>query len=77
VDDTTGRLSNARTTTDGRIFAGGEDDRKAVEPDARDALMPAKADAIIHRLTALWPKAGTVVEFNWSGAFGTTDDGYL
>jgi glycine/D-amino acid oxidase-like deaminating enzyme len=64
----------ARTTAGGRIIAGGEDDREAVEPEARDAMMPAKADAILRRLTALWPHVAPVAELSWSGAFGTTDD---
>ncbi len=65
----------ARTTAGGRIIAGGEDDPHVVEPDARDAIMPAKADAILRRLSALWPNAAPTAEFVWSGAFGTTDDG--
>jgi glycine/D-amino acid oxidase-like deaminating enzyme len=65
----------ARTTAGGRIIAGGEDDRQAIEPDARDALMPAKAEAIQRRLSALWPKAARVAEYVWSGAFGSTEDG--
>ena len=65
----------ARTTVGGRIIAGGEDDSQAIEPDARDALMPVKAEAIQRRLSALWPKAAPVAEYVWSGAFGTTEDG--
>jgi glycine/D-amino acid oxidase-like deaminating enzyme len=65
----------ARTTASGRIIVGGEDDAYAVEPDARDAIMPRKADTILRRLSALWPKAEPVAELVWSGAFGTTDDG--
>ncbi len=65
----------ARTTTDGRIIVGGEDDKHAVEPEQRDALMPRKADIILRRLSALWPDAEPTAEFVWSGAFGTTDDG--
>lgn len=65
----------ARTTAGGRIIAGGEDDRQAVAPEARDALMAAKAEAILRRLSALWPRAASEAEFVWSGAFGTTDDG--
>jgi glycine/D-amino acid oxidase-like deaminating enzyme len=65
----------ARSTAAGRIIAGGEDDSQAVEPDARDALMPAKADAILRRLTTLWPNVAPVAELKWSGAFGTTADG--
>jgi glycine/D-amino acid oxidase-like deaminating enzyme len=65
----------ARTTAGGRIIAGGEDDAQAVEPEARDAVMPLKAEAIQRRLSSLWPKAETAAEYVWSGAFGTTEDG--
>lgn len=65
----------ARTTIDGRIIMGGEDDDTIVEPDARDRLMPAKAEILLHRLNALWSHAEPVAEFTWSGAFGTTTDG--
>jgi glycine/D-amino acid oxidase-like deaminating enzyme len=67
--------SYARSTPEGRIIMGGEDDDKIVEPDARDQLMPAKAEAILAKLQALWPKATNAAEFIWSGAFGTTSDG--
>lgn len=67
--------SYARSTPDGRIIMGGEDDDTIVEPDARDELMPAKAEAIRAKLHALWPKATNTTEFVWSGAFGTTSDG--
>jgi glycine/D-amino acid oxidase-like deaminating enzyme len=65
----------ARTTVENRIIMGGEDDDTIVEPDARDALMPAKAKTILGKLKALWPKAEAMAEFVWSGAFGTTSDG--
>lgn len=67
--------SYARSAPDGRIIIGGEDDDTIVEPDARDALMPAKAEAIRAKLYALWPKATNTADFIWSGAFGTTSDG--
>lgn len=67
--------SYARTTQDGRIIMGGEDDDQATEPDERDRLMPAKADALLHRLNGLWSHAEPVAEFVWSGTFGTTIDG--
>lgn len=67
--------SYARSTVDDRIVMGGEDDDKIIEQDARDALMPAKAEAIRAKLHALWPKAINVADFVWSGAFGTTSDG--
>jgi len=65
----------ARTTLEGRIIVGGEDDGAVVAPDERDALMPAKAEAILKKLSALWPRAEAAAEFVWSGAFGTTGDG--
>jgi glycine/D-amino acid oxidase-like deaminating enzyme len=65
----------ARTTPGGRVIAGGEDDRQVIEPEARDAIMPAKAEAILRRLSALWPRTTPAAEFVWSGAFGTTADG--
>ncbi len=67
--------SYARTTADNRIVMGGEDDDTVVEPEARDRLMPMKAETILNKLHALWPKATNVAEFVWSGAFGTTSDG--
>lgn len=67
--------SYLRVTPDNRIIMGGEDDDTVVEPEARDALMPAKAKIILGKLKALWPKAEAMAEFVWSGAFGTTSDG--
>lgn len=67
--------SYARVTREGRIIMGGEDDDTIVEPEARDALMPEKARIILGKLKALWPKAETMADFVWSGAFGTTSDG--
>ncbi|TCR63461.1 glycine/D-amino acid oxidase-like deaminating enzyme [Bosea sp. BK604] len=65
----------ARTTSDNRIIVGGEDDEDITEPSARDALMPAKAEAILGKLRALRPAANATAEFVWSGAFGETEDG--
>lgn len=65
----------ARTTADGRIILGGEDDRALIEPDARNGATPAKVRALKKFLTALWPHASNEVDFRWSGAFDTTHDG--
>jgi glycine/D-amino acid oxidase-like deaminating enzyme len=65
----------ARTTVDDRIIVGGEDDENAVAPEARDALMPEKAEAILRRFSALQPDIEMTADFIWSGAFGTTADG--
>lgn len=67
--------SYARTTLDNRIIIGGEDDDQVIEPEERDRLMPAKAEALLHRLNGLWSEAEPVAEFVWSGAFGKTTDG--
>jgi glycine/D-amino acid oxidase-like deaminating enzyme len=67
--------SYARTTTDGRIIFGGEDDTEIVEPDARDAAIPAKAARLGEKLKALWPRADIDIDYKWSGMFDTTRDG--
>ncbi len=65
----------ARTTRAGRIIIGGEDSDKIIEPDARDALIPAKADKLKQRLQALWPRAELNITHRWAGTFDTTRDG--
>ena len=65
----------ARTTSAGRIIIGGEDSDEVVEPDARDALIPAKSHLLTQKLAALWPAARLDIEFRWSGTFDTTSDG--
>lgn len=65
----------ARTTLDGRIVFGGEDDDVHIEPDQRDALIPQKTELLKRKLAALWPRAERSIEFAWSGAFDTTKDG--
>jgi glycine/D-amino acid oxidase-like deaminating enzyme len=65
----------ARTTPDGRIIFGGEDDRGLIDPDARDAATPVKAQQLEERLKALWPRAECSIDYRWSGTFDTTHDG--
>lgn len=65
----------ARTTADGRVVIGGEDDGEAIEPAERNRLMPEKARILRRKLADLWPQADLAIEHNWSGAFGETDDG--
>ncbi|HEY0330062.1 MAG TPA: FAD-dependent oxidoreductase [Rhodopseudomonas sp.] len=65
----------ARTTTDGRIVIGGEDDDSVVAQSDRDRLMPRKATILLDKLQRLWPRAEPFAEFAWSGAFSTTVDG--
>lgn len=65
----------ARTTLSGRIIIGGEDSDEIIEPDARDALIADKADALRQRLQALWPRAEPNITHRWAGTFDTTRDG--
>jgi glycine/D-amino acid oxidase-like deaminating enzyme len=62
-----------RVTGDGRLMAGGEDDRfhSAVR---RDARLAAKAAAIEQKVRALVPGLQWEVEFSWGGTFGKTRD---
>ena len=65
----------ARTTTDGRIIFGGEDDRTLVEPDKRNAATPTKSRILAAKLQALWPRSSGHIDYQWSGTFDTTKDG--
>ncbi len=65
----------ARTTREGRIVIGGEDEDRSMTPQERDLLMPAKSRVILGKLKNLWPHANAEAEFVWSGAFGETVDG--
>jgi glycine/D-amino acid oxidase-like deaminating enzyme len=63
-----------RTTRDGRILVGGEDEEFSDEKQ-RDALIPTKIKAIRRKLAALLPGVDTEPEFAWAGCFGTSETG--
>jgi len=63
-----------RTTHDGRIVVGGEDD-DTVDPAARDAKAPEKIMTIREKMKLIWPRADTRVATAWCGTFGETVDG--
>ena len=63
-----------RTTTDGRIIIGGEDE-ESDDPDRRKELGPEKTAALLAKLRALVPGAAATLGHAWSGAFGQTVDG--
>ncbi len=63
-----------RSTPDGRVICGGEDEEFSDE-DARDALIPKKSAAISRKLKRLLPRLDTTPEFAWAGAFGSTETG--
>jgi glycine/D-amino acid oxidase-like deaminating enzyme len=63
-----------RTTPDGRIICGGEDEEFSDEA-ARDALLPRKTAALRRKLKQLIRNADTNVDFAWAGSFGSTATG--
>jgi glycine/D-amino acid oxidase-like deaminating enzyme len=63
-----------RTTTDGRIICGGEDEEFSDEA-ARDALLPRKTETLRRKLGRLIRGADTTVEFAWTGSFGSSATG--
>jgi glycine/D-amino acid oxidase-like deaminating enzyme len=63
-----------RTTPDGRIVCGGEDEEFADE-EARDALLSRKTATLRRKLGRLIPNADTAVDFAWTGSFGSSATG--
>lgn len=63
-----------RTTSEGRIVFGGEDEEHD-DPARREAQADAKTAALQEKLQALLPGADSRVSHHWSGAFGKTADG--
>jgi glycine/D-amino acid oxidase-like deaminating enzyme len=63
-----------RTTPDGRIVCGGEDEDFSDEA-ARDALLSHKAKVLSRKLSRLLPTVDPDVQFRWTGSFGKTRTG--
>ncbi|MGD9919980.1 MAG: NAD(P)/FAD-dependent oxidoreductase [Pseudorhodoplanes sp.] len=63
-----------RTTPDGRIICGGEDE-DFVDEDKRDKLLARKTRTLQRKLGKLIPGASTEIDFAWAGSFGQTDTG--
>jgi glycine/D-amino acid oxidase-like deaminating enzyme len=63
-----------RTTLDGRVIAGGEDEAFS-DDKKRDALIPKKIAAIRRKLEKLLPALNTKPEFTWAGCFGASATG--
>jgi len=63
-----------RTTHDGRVICGGEDESFQDET-TRDALIPQKIKRIAEKLGKLLPSIDPTPEFAWAGSFGTTRTG--
>lgn len=64
----------ARTTGDGRILIGGEDEAYTT-PAARDALIASKSRALMRKLRQLIPAARVRPAYCWAGTFAQTKDG--
>lgn len=63
-----------RTTTDGRVLAGGEDDSVDV-PARRDRRVEKKARVLMKKLGKLFPGIDLQPAFSWAGTFAETADG--
>ena len=63
-----------RTTRDGRIIVGGEDEEFA-DAEKRDALIEKKIAAIGAKLGRLLPGVDTRPAFAWAGSFGESSTG--
>jgi glycine/D-amino acid oxidase-like deaminating enzyme len=63
-----------RTTPEGRIICGGEDEDFADE-EKRDALLPRKTRTLQNKLRKLLPQASTELDYAWCGSFGQSSTG--
>ena len=63
-----------RSTRDGRIIVGGEDDRIDIPP-RRDALVALKVEKLRKRAAKLFPSLTPEPAFGWAGTFAETADG--
>lgn len=61
-----------RTTADGRVICGGEDEDLA-SATAREALNARKTRRLQQKLHALFPRLDNQAEVAWSGSFGSSD----
>jgi len=62
-----------RTTKDGRVICGGEDEEFSDEAK-RDALIPAKTRILSAKLAKLFPELDATPDYAWTGCFGGTAD---
>ncbi len=62
-----------RTTSDGRVLVGGEDDRFRT-PIARDRRIDKKTERLIEKVNGLMPHLKLEPAYSWAGTFGETAD---
>ncbi|MER8413121.1 FAD-binding oxidoreductase [Mesorhizobium sp. M1342] len=63
-----------RTTVDGRVICGGEDE-DFIDEARRDELIADKSTRIAEKLGLIFPHLDTRPDFAWTGSFGTTTTG--
>lgn len=63
-----------RSTGDGRVLIGGEDDAVDI-PARRDARVKAKSRTLLKKTAAMFPALTLVPAFAWAGTFAETADG--
>ncbi|MBS9403244.1 FAD-binding oxidoreductase [Halomonas sp. TRM85114] len=63
-----------RTTGDGRLMVGGEDDDVDI-PDHRDQRVGKKAHILVKQVETLFPELSLNPTFSWGGTFAETEDG--
>lgn len=63
-----------RSTVDGRVLIGGEDEPFS-DAARRDAMLPTKGRSLAEGLTRLLPSVRAEPAFVWTGTFGETEDG--
>lgn len=63
-----------RTTADGRVICGGEDEY-FTDASRRDGKLMGKSARLSEKLGKLLPKLDTTPEFAWTAAFGSTSTG--
>ncbi len=62
-----------RTTKDGRVICGGEDEEFSDE-EKRDTLIPQKTKILSAKLAKLLPDIDARADYAWTGCFGGTSD---
>lgn len=64
-----------RTTQDGRIIAGGLDERTNI-PEERDAMLQQKRNLLLEKVMKMFPELTSLrADYYWSAPFVTTHDG--
>lgn len=63
-----------RTTSDGRIIIGGEDEEFEDE-NKRDKKIPAKTATLLRKLKKMFPDVKAEAEYAWAGCFGSSSTG--